>query len=258
MVRKLMKHELLALFRILAWWIGAVLLLSVLVRLSYELIFIPLSDGAYFNGTFVFLLFFLWIGTLFALAFAAVLVSATRFFRSLFTGEGYMTFSLPVTPTQLLVSKLLSAFIAFMACMMAIVLGIFIAIPVRGLTRDIEIIPTLFEDLFSSYLYDPLSMTEKILFVVVSIPAGILYCDLISSIAQLFTKRRILAFILILFGVSFVLSYLYALLIEPLIMLSNMSAHLIAWIQIGVYLLFDVAAFFVIRFILTHKVNLVV
>lgn len=258
MVGKLMKHELLALFRILVWWIGAVLLLSVLMRLSYELIFIPLADGPYFNGTFVFLLFFLWIFSLFALAFAAIFVSVARFFRSLFTREGYLTFSLPVTPTQLLVSKLLSAWIAYMACLAAIVLGIFIGVPMRGLTGNVEIISTLFSDIFASYLNDPLGMTERILFAVVSVPAGILYCDLVCCIAQLFTKRRILAFILILFGVSFAFSYLYALIVEPLIMLSNASAHLIAWIQIGVCLAFDVGAFFVIRFILTRKVNLVV
>lgn len=258
MVKKLMKHELMALFRVLVWWIGAVLLLSVLVRLSYELIFIPLSDAPYFNESFIFLLFFAWAAAIFVLAFASIFVSAARFFRSLFTGEGYMTFSLPVSATQLLLSKLLSAFIAFLACMAAIVLSIFIAFPMRGLTGDIEIIPTLFEDLISSYLHDPLGMTERIVFLIVSVPAGILYCDLISSISQLFTKRRGLVFVLMLFGISFALSYLYALIFEPLIMLMNASGHLLSWIEIGLCAAFDVAAFFVIRFILMHKVNLVV
>lgn len=261
MVRKLMKHELFALFRVLVWWMGAALLLSVLVRLSYELIFLPnfSEQNAAFGG-FTFLCL-AWIFALFALAFASVFVSAAQFFRSLFTGEGYMTFSLPVTATQLLLSKLFSAMIAFLSCMAAIVVSIFIVVPMQSYeagTAGFGLFPELLGDLIGSFLRDPLTMTEKIFTLLLSVPAGILYFDLISSISQLFTKRRILVFVLFLFGVSFALSYVYALIFEPLIMLSNLSGHLFAWVKIALLAAFDVGAFFVIRFILTHKVNLVV
>lgn len=261
MVKKLMKHELFALFRVLVWWIGAVLLLSVLVRLSFEVVLRPnVSEHSAAFGGFTFL-FFAWIAAILALAFASIFVSAARFFRSLFTGEGYMTFSLPVSATQLLLSKLLSAFLAYLSCIAAIVLSIFIVIPMQsngGVATEYGIFSVIFGDLIDSFSYDPLGMTEKILFVVVSVPAGILYCDLISSISQLFTKRRGLVFVLMLFGISFALSYFYALIFEPLIMLSNANGHLLSWIEIALCAGFDVAAFFVIRFILMHKVNLVV
>lgn len=46
------------------------------------------------------------------MVFAAFVSSVVQFSRSLYTGEGYLTFSLPVSTDQLLIGKMLAAIIA--------------------------------------------------------------------------------------------------------------------------------------------------
>lgn len=261
MVKKLMKHELIALFRILVWIMAAVILLGILARIGFETtkftgdnikngfgIGAALSTG---------LITFAWATGLMALFYVAVILSLVRFFRSLFTGEGYLTFSLPATPTQLLVAKFLSALIATAACVAVAIISIAIALPANAWNTLIERICDLW-GIFGEYLAsDPLIAIELVLMNLAALPSGLLYLYLIASIGQLFTKGRVGITVALYFGVSEVLGVLFSLFIVPIIM-TGISAHGFLWAMIIVLVGFDVGSFFLIRYILMRKVNLVV
>ncbi len=272
MVRKLMKHELRAILRVLMWFMLAVLLVSVLARVVFELVGrydisllpdealpqenISMMLGTMFSAMSVGVFWFLSVTALLA---AGTVMCLVRFFKSLFTGEGYMTFSLPVTPTKLLIAKFLSAFIVTVCCWCEVILSVFIVLPTNTL---IPAMGTLF-NVYLPYLFaflasSPLLCVEAILLLLVLIPVGLVYLFLIASIGQLFTKGRVIITIALYYGVSFLLGNLLSFLLIPVLQLGMISEHLILWVAIVLIAAFDVGGFFVIRYLLSRKVNLVV
>ena len=259
MVKKLLKHELFALFRTLAWFMGAVLLLAVLARIANALTPSDIGSsyglGTTFAMTFVFIMY---IWGVIALCGAAVAVSLVRYFRSLFTGEGYLTFSLPASPTQLLVAKFLGAIIASVACVLTAFVSTFIAMPFSVWAGIFEILPNIFAAIGAAFSSEPLVAIEVVILMILLIPSGLLYLYLVASIGQLFTKGRIPITIALYYGLSFVFSFVFTLFFLPIIEAAATSVHLIMWMLILIAAAFDVGSFFFIRFILSHKVNLVV
>lgn len=118
MLKKLLKHEFRATARIFAPLLGAALILSgatwIVVRLGGILILSGGTDivsivpiGSPIFGLFSGILMLLSILALFALMVAAVLVTVQRFYKNLLGDEGYLMFSLPVTPGQHIAAKLI-------------------------------------------------------------------------------------------------------------------------------------------------------
>ena len=103
MVKKLFKHEFLAMGRLILPLIIGILGIGTLTRLIY----LFESDTVIFNivGISAFILLFIGI--------IASLVLCTVFGIIRFCSEGYLSFTLPVTPTQHLVVKLLTAVTCF-------------------------------------------------------------------------------------------------------------------------------------------------
>ncbi len=103
MVGKLLKHELIALFRVLGFIAVAVFGFAVLGR-----IVIAINSETVFG--FLLILFYLF--AIMTLIVAAFVLGISQFYKSLFTGSGYMTLSLPATADQIIWAKLLSSVIA--------------------------------------------------------------------------------------------------------------------------------------------------
>ena len=263
MVGKLMKYELRAIMRVLMWFMIAVALLSIAARGVFEL---QNAYGAADNGRWVvwrvlssYSTASFWFCSLVALSVAGTVMCLVRYFKSLFTGEGYMTFSLPVTPTQLLVAKFLSALIVTVACEAEIVLSIFIALPTQAAASLMgELFSSIFPQLSAFFASEPLLAAELAVLSVVLIPAGLVYLFLIASIGQLFTKGRVIITIGLYYGASFALSLLLSIFLVPIVQLGVLSGHLVMWLFILGVAAFDVGGFFAIRYILSRKVNLVV
>lgn len=261
MVRKLMKHELLALFRILVWFMGAVMLLGILARISLELVNLVDTDaigvnvGLTMSTTFSVMF---WFFSIMALWYAALIVSVVRYFKSLFTGEGYLTFSLPVKPTQLLIAKFLSALIATAACVAVVILSCLVMLPSAAWAGLGDALYSAFAAIREFVASEPLIVLEIILGFIAFLPAGLLYLYLVASIGQLFTKGRIVITIALYYAISFGMQIVFSILLFPIIQLALVSVHLVIWLGILLLIAFDVASFLVIRYILLNKVNLVV
>ena len=104
-----------------------------------------------------------------------------------------------------------------------------------------------------------MNFIEIVLLVIALIPMGLVYLFLILSIGQLFTKGRVIITIALYYGASFAIGTVLSILLIPILQLGfTLSGHIIIWAFILLFAAFDVVGFFVIRYILSHKVNLVV
>lgn len=260
MVGKLMKHELHALFRILLFFAVAVLVLAVAGRILIQVAFAGGSESTPLESLTIFVMMF-YIMAISAFALVAYVLGINRFYRTLFTGEGYMTLSLPATATQLIWAKLLSALI-----------GVFFASAVSGLSLVIflvgwdaetmqaitEVFGFMANGLSMLAQAEPLLFFEGIVLSLVSLPMGLLVIFAIISLGQLFTSHRKLATFIIFIGLYFVVNSVSSMLLVTIVeFIINVSPHLIMWLFIIIFAGIDVGCFFLIRYILRNKVNLI-
>ncbi len=123
MVKKLLKHEFAALGRVLFPLYAILVAMGVLTRLLQLVEFdSTLYDTAYNSTLSVFVI---------ACITAAILtwvMCVTRYYRHLFTTEGYLSFTLPVTPAQHIGVKLVTAIVFELVAVIAIVFAVTIAL----------------------------------------------------------------------------------------------------------------------------------
>lgn len=254
MVRKLMKHELIALFRIA--YIPAIVMvgLAILLRISAE----GTNEG---NIAFVVILTMFYIFALCATLIVSYVLGISRFYKSFFSGEGYMTLSLPATASQLIWSKLLSSLIVMafgtVSCLLSACV-FFIGLPGEFYAEMIEVFGELGQLISFAIQQEPMLLVEAIIQFIAMLPAGLLVFYLVISIAQLFTtKNRKGMIFLIYFGGAFICGIVSSLVVEPLMgLMAEVSYHLSMWMSILFYVAVDVGCFFIVRYILTHKVNM--
>lgn len=256
---KLLKHELLALFRILFFFAVAVVVFAVAGRI---LLTVQLHNGGDFSGVLAVLFVVFYICAILALIFAAWAIGVSRFYKTLFTGEGYMTLSLPVSPSGVIAAKLLSSLIAVAAAAAVSVLSlcIFLVGLDIGLLQNLGLgISEAFETLGSLIAAEPLVFAEEIILAIVSLPASLLVLYACIAAGQLFTNRRKLMTFLLIIGVYILYEMLSVFCFMPIMAAAeDLSAHLALWIEIILVAAADVGCFFFVRYILKNKINLVV
>ncbi len=252
MVGKLMKHEIRALMRTIFYFSVISLALAVIARILIA------ADPKGFLGIF-FVMVAIWCLSL--CAFVAWIASIQRFSSSFFSGEGYLTFSIPATPMQLLWAKILSALIAsFIGVLTAAVSGLILmsGLPHAAWEEIFHILYQLWSAVEALFLSDPLMIVEVVLLFFVTLPASILLFYCIICIGQLFTShRKGITFGIAVGVIVVVLPILQQYLAVPVLdMALQVSYHLYLWIQIMFYLAANVGMMLFIRYILRNKVNL--
>ena len=257
---KLLKHELIALFRVLVFFAAAVVVFAVIGRI---LLAVDTARAANEGTALLSLLFILfYVFAICALVLAAWALGVSRFYKTLFTGEGYMTLSLPVSPMGIIWAKLLSSLIAmFAACIVSILsLCIFFI----GLPSDfwselgIDLLIS-FRMWFDSIVAAPGEFVEELILSIVTIPVTLLIVYSCISVGQLFTSHRKLMTFVIIIGLYIVAQLLSLYAIQPIyVMAEKVSVHLYLWLQILFVTALDVGCFFLVRYILKNKVNLIV
>ena len=110
MVKKLIKHEFMALSRMLVPMYVIILGLAVLTR---TIVFFE-NDSIIYNIISVSVIAMLAIGIVVSLVYTLV-AGIIRFYRNLFSKEGYLTFTLPVSVEAHLFTKLLCAVVSYIA-----------------------------------------------------------------------------------------------------------------------------------------------
>lgn len=200
-----------------------------------------------------------------ALAITTFILLVTRFYRNLFTDEGYLSFTLPVKPQAHIIAKLIPA------CTWAIIDGGLIFLSIFILAENRTTLKN-FAEVFQ-YMQQDFARTQKMPFELFLLSLGIIailslvcaFLQIYASIAigQLSNKHRILAAVGAYIGINMGLNILFN--IGLAILLDNFFAF--NWdpdfglnftlISItATFLLLSGLFFGVTRYILTKKLNL--
>ena len=124
MLKKLLKHEWVETWKIPTFMLVALLVITVLAGLGFSA---PIWESEMTGLTILMIL--LWLVYYFALIAVSIGITiylAYRFYKSMFTDEGYLTHTLPVTARQLLLSKILPMCAWSALASLAIILSVFI------------------------------------------------------------------------------------------------------------------------------------
>ena len=153
--------------------------------------------------------------------YAMLIYIAVRFYRTMYTDEGYLLHTLPVTKHQILISKLLVSsiwmFITYIAMFASVVFFIMFmmeAVSPGSVGEMMSYLPGLFDELWRelgnlsgkdrvelAYL-----LTSLFLSLLVGIPSGIITIFGAISLGQLFSRHRVLMAILCYVGINIAVS----------------------------------------------------
>lgn len=268
MVRKLFKHEFIFYLRTLLPVQIILICLSVLNRtvqlfennsVGYEIVFISS-------------LIALIMGMVASVVLTTVII-VTRFYKNMFSSEGYLTHTLPVTATQHILVKFITATIFDFFTLLSLIIAGVIAIMGDVLTEIIKAAKYLLNMAFEYVgTHGIFYIIEFVLLVIVASISAVLLLYTCITVGQLFNKNRIFAAVGVYFGY-----YLVTEAIQTTIMVAGTALYdtlniqklvdiiaknplpAVHWIAAAIIVLgivFSLAYFFIIRFIIKRKLNL--
>ena len=187
MVKKLIKHEFIYYLRTLAIFLPVMLAMG----LSTLIVQLFKNDTIWFTiiqiGSYTLLVF-----ASFVCIFLTAILGIVRFYKNMYSSEGYLTFTLPVSNNQHIFAKLLTYVVCEVVSVIVVILTWLIA-----LAPHLGILPVIFEDIVEfirlmkagQLILFIIEITILLLISVISNP--LLYYACIS-VGQLAKKNRIL------------------------------------------------------------------
>lgn len=283
MVRKLMKHELQYYVRSL---VPVYIVLLVIALMGRFVLFFEQDEPAYYilmgSSAFMFGL------ACVASVLLCVIFSVVRFYKNMFSGEGYLTMTLPVKTSQHLFVKLSGALIAEFATVICISLAFCLLTVgpwlVEIMKAAVYTVKQTAEGLGNHFIWYAL---QYVVLMFVSSVGSILMLYACMSVGQLAKKNRILAAVGVYFGIYVIRQVASTLLMTAFTVLASVvagnmtdetvqkisewlsqyteaqltemvfnSTHVSLCVAIAWALLVAVFYFTVSRFILSRKLNL--
>ena len=264
MVKKLLKHEFIYYIRTFGICLPILLVFSLLTRIlfwtdSSNIVLNAISASAFV----VFLIACL------ALILMSTVISVVRFYKHMYTAEGYLTFTLPVTNAQHIFVKLISAFIFQLVCGITVILAAFIVLVSPDLFSAIAVMSNGIKDLIASMqlsIGDIIGYSLEVFLIALVAPITnmLLYYACIT-IGQMSKKNRVFAAILVYFvyqmatqAISTVFSVLFS-----FFSLSSFSEPIWKWCinhmaaTVHIYLILTalgIAALGVVFWFATHRI----
>ncbi len=269
MLKKLLKHDFRALAKFL---IPCYLALAALSVVSFLLYMLAQSTSSVNTAIKAATAFWALLGLgVSAASVVSVIAVVSRFYKNLFSGEGYLTMSIPATAEEHLFSKLISAFTAMILTTIVTELAMLLAYaPTLGMEYYIQ--QSMFAQLFKACMdsnLPALAFVEMLLFGFFFQFFSIHLYFVCICLGQMVTsKNRIGAAIGFYFAFSFgfgiILSFFMVDFLFDMVLgegdwinfFNSAGMHGLLWIGILVFAALDVGAFFLERFILKRKVNL--
>ncbi|MBR5516022.1 MAG: hypothetical protein IKU52_07445 [Clostridia bacterium] len=280
MVKKLLKHELKYYIRIFIPIFAALVLFSGIGRIVQ--LFEPL-----FNDKTIPVYYILLIGTILIVVITMItalilqfIFSIVRFYKHLFSGEGYLSFTIPVSVDQHLFVKLFSSILIGFFTLLAIIASICILTSGDLLVELIKAARYLIKDIIKE--------GSELVFVIIGIYAlyflvsylySTLLCYLCIALGQLFNKARI-AMAVVFYFAHYIIMQVGGMALSILISfgmiglsassdISNMERYagvfesnpdlvtVIAFlVPLLIYIALSVVYYFAVRYILKNRLNL--
>lgn len=130
-----------------------------------------------------------------------------RFYKNHFTDEGYLMFTLPAKPYELILSKLILAFGWLMINMVVITASIILLVSYRGMGRDFLTFWREFcFQMEAARIYGSFSfLICFILMTIIGAIYSILQVYFCIAVGQLFLKYKLIAAVGVYFGINFIL-----------------------------------------------------
>ena len=203
MLSKLFKHEFKATARTFVVLYAGLLFLTILNKLS-----LLATQGTRITenpiwGMIQSFLMFLYVVMILAIVIVTIVIIIMRFYKNLLSDEGYLSFTLPVSVTQHLVSKLLVAAFWLFISILSVVASILILI------WDADTAPMLNEAWSQLKIVfgtegGGMFIISLIIYFFISIFANPLVYYTSMSIGQLFTRHKVIGSVAGYFLISFV------------------------------------------------------
>ncbi len=268
MVKKLFKHEFLAYARVMS--IVYIILLTVATANRIIQIFEADTMAYSIINTFSWITYYISVFMVFIFTFW---MSIVRFYRNLFTAEGYLTFTLPVTPTQHIWVKSTTALcVGIVTVIVALISGCIVTAG-ELLVEIWKAIAFLLEEAFGNAgIQFVFIAIDLIVFLLIGSYTSILLYDTFISIGQLSKKNRILSAVGAYFVYYIARQIIGAIIVVIFTQLAMngfierlgmwigkhpyAATHIGFWTAILLCCLFTFIEFIVIRKIITKKLNL--
>lgn len=274
MLRKQIKYDFKALMRILLPLFGGVLALSLLGAVALRITTGMTSANSSITGTvFTFVAtFFVMIAAILVMSCTLItlLIAALRYYRDLTCDEGYLTFTLPVTPGSILTSKLITGFVSVLISLIVTLISLLLLLYIG--TADLpELFTAIREGLSALFMqlasgWDglcTLCFVLAVMTVLVCIVQTLLTVYTSITLGSKFTRKyRLLAAVAFYFMLNLILNILEIPVISLLYFQNyNVSDPLLVLTRlIGIQLIYmaviSVVCFMVTRRLLSKNLNL--
>lgn len=270
MLGKLIKHEFKAVTNVMLLINGCTLLLSLIGCLTFVS---PLweieNDYIPMMAAFSVIVYYI---AIIAISFASAIYLMLRFYKNLYTDEGYLMHTLPVTPRQLILSKGITAFcwlaitaimigLSIVSIMLSACLKFMDSYDLREMFREL---PYMFQELYG--MGTTQYVTLMIIVTIISTASGLLMIYASISLGQLFSKHKIISSVgcYVLFHIitqvinMIAMMPYYSRLMNPYSSSNSMDGYLYyVWITTAVIALITGVIYYVItEYIMTKKLNL--
>lgn len=220
------------------------------------------------------LLYFAYFAVVFGIFCMTVFVIITRYSSSIYGNEGYLTNTLPLNPSQIILAKLINFLIWILISYFIIFVSLFILFPFDFFLRNVIYEPEFYEGLkkltkliFSSkygflfalqFIYNFFSHIQNILMLFLSV-----------AIANLFKSYKVVAGVIAFFLISTVFSFIASIIsfsvmenvnlfemygeFNPIVYNSLKNANIMSIIY---SIVSSIVLFFIIHYLHTHNLNL--
>lgn len=258
MFKKLLKYDLKYLFRRTFVLFIVVFGLSIFKRITDLLPNNRLTSIISGSVTFLF------IGSLFVLPIFCFVMTLQRYRRNMLSDEGYLTHTLPVKESKILLSKLVANLIISIASVLMVVAGLLIALATGDFFVDAgEFIREVFYDIANiSSGWVALYLILGIIIIILGIVLATIFIPLCQTLSTLFEDKRGLFTILFMFvimvGMEIIMSIVNLIIMSAVrnIALSNGAVAGVMIIYIFVITAGIVAMYFGILAIIKKRLNL--
>ncbi len=228
MFKKLLKYDFRALFK--TWWIFAVIIISISfisgllinVSLKEEDSILLLSIFASLSAAFT-------AFGMFAFCISPIIISSVRFYKHLFSDEGYLTFTLPVKLKHIINSKLISTSVLNILSIIVVFISAFIMLLMFDNGIIINLLKSILSDIAASFERSPLWTIVLILEILALIAVvsliSMIFVFICITLASIITKKhKVLASIGIYYGANNVISFFIQMI--TIIALPSLSVYL--------------------------------
>lgn len=218
MLSRLIRHEWRETWRIPVISFLVILFLTLVCFICFRQMEPPADENSVNAGAFVIMMLYCLIIS--CISMVVTIYIAIRFYRNLYTDEGYLMHTLPVTPRQLILAKLLVAalwvFVLSLLALWAICCILLFGLPAMALVDMSVIIPALTEYFPQIFGMGPVAfLLFYVLLSLVSAFSSVLVAYAAISLGQLFSKHKVMASILCYIGFTMLIQTVSTLLMTP-------------------------------------------